>query len=232
MKRFICLVCIAFLVRPLIAAEQPPRPLIRGLKNPSSITAGADGRVYVTTLGEIGMDGDGSVIVIDKGKAVPFVAGLDDPRGIVARAEWLFVADKNRVWRIDRQGKPSVFAAANAFSPPARSLGDLDIDEMGTLYVADAGEGKGGGAVYRIAPNGKVALATDAKRSPALPSPSGLVLDGMSHVLSIDAASGHLLPCASPMAARTNSATASGPAASFGTSLAGCIAAMGPTACL
>jgi glucose/arabinose dehydrogenase len=193
LKRFICLVCVAFLVAPLVAAEQPPRPLIRGLKNPASITSGADGKIYVTTLGEIGKDGDGSVMVIDKGKAMPFVAGLDEPRGIAARAEWLFVADKNRVWRIDRQGKPSVFAPASAFTPPARSLRDLDIDETGTLYVADAGEGKGGGAVYRIAPNGKVSLATDVKRSPALSSPIGLVMDGMSHVLSIDSASGHLL---------------------------------------
>jgi glucose/arabinose dehydrogenase len=193
LKRLICLVSVAVLVSPLAAAEQLPGPLVRGLKNPASVTAGAGGKIFVTTLGEVGKDGDGSVIAIDKGKAVPFVAGLDDPRGIAARAEWLFVADKNRVWRIDRQGKPSVFAPASAFSPPARSLRDLDIDEMGNLYVADAGDGKGGGAVYRIDPRGKVSLATDGKRSPALPSPLGLVMDGFSHVLSIDSASGHLL---------------------------------------
>jgi glucose/arabinose dehydrogenase len=166
---------------------------VRGLKNPAAVAVGADGRLYVSTLGEPGKDGDGALVAIDKGKAVPFAAGLDDPRGLAARGGFLFVADGKRVWRIDAKGKASVFAAAGTFSPPAHSLRGIDIDEMGNLYVADAGDGNNNGAIYRIDPKGKVSLVTDAKRSPALKAPASLVMDGLSHLLAIDSSSGHLL---------------------------------------
>jgi hypothetical protein len=64
---------------------------------------------------------------------VPFATGLDDPRGLVGWKDWLFVADRKRVWRIDRKGKVSVFAAAAAFPTPPRSLADVAADEQGTL---------------------------------------------------------------------------------------------------
>ncbi|HEY7309728.1 MAG TPA: PQQ-dependent sugar dehydrogenase [Gemmataceae bacterium] len=193
MKRFICLVGLFLLVSVPAVAQQPPEPLVRGLHNPTAIAAGSDGRVYVCTMGEVGKDGDGAIVAIDKGKATPFAAGLDDPRGIVARGEFLFVADRKRVWRINRQAKASVFAAAGTFAPEPRSLGGIDVDEQGTLYVADAGDGKSGGSIYRIAPNGKVSLVTDEKRSPAMQAPTGLAMDGMSHLVVLDSASGHLL---------------------------------------
>jgi glucose/arabinose dehydrogenase len=193
LKRLIELAGIFLVVPSLAAAERPPEPLVRGLKNPTAVAVGADGKIYVTTAGDFEKDGDGAVLVLDKGKAVPFASGLDDPRGLIARGEWLFVADKKRVWRIDRAGKARVFAAAGAFSPSPQSLRALDVDETGTLYVADAGDGKAGGAIYRIDPQGKVSLAGDAKRSPALQSPVGLVMDGLTHLLAIDAASGRLL---------------------------------------
>ncbi len=193
MKHLLWFAGISLFVSPLLAAEQPPEPLLRGLQNPSAVAVGLDGRMYVSTLGERGKDGDGAIVVIDKSKAVPFATGLDDPRGLVARAGFLFVADKKRVWRIDAKGKATEFAAARAFSPPARSLGSMDVDEMGNLYVADVGDGKESGAIYRLDPNGKVTLVTDTKRSPALKSPSGLVMDGFSYLLVMDGPSGCLL---------------------------------------
>jgi glucose/arabinose dehydrogenase len=184
---------IALIVPPLAAAERAPKPILRGLTNPASVTAGSDGRLYVSTLGEIGKDGDGAIVVLDKDMSKPFAKGLDDPRGLAARAGWLYVVDKNRVWRIDRQGKASVFAAATAFKPQAHFLHGIDIDETGMLYVCDAGEEGKGGAIYRIDPQGKVTLVADTKRSPALKAPTGLVMDGLSHLLVIDSVSGHLL---------------------------------------
>jgi glucose/arabinose dehydrogenase len=193
LKQFIWFAGLSLIVSPSPAAEQPPEPLLRGLRNPAAVAAGTDGRMYVSTMGEVGKDGDGAILVIDKGKATPFAAGLDDPRGIVARAEWLFVADNKRVWRIDRQGKASVFAASGAFTPPPRSLRSMDVDEEGTLYVTDASDGTEGGAIYRINPAGKVSLVADAKRSPGLKAPTGLAMDGFSHLLVVDSASGDLL---------------------------------------
>lgn len=188
MRHLIGIAGLLVVVSSLAAAEKPPKPLGRGLKNPSAVVAGSDGRIYVCTLGDIGKDGDGAVVVLDQGKAISFAEGLDDPRGIAARAEWLYVVDKNRVWRIDRAGKASIFAAAKSFQPQAHSLCGIDIDETGKLYVSDAGAKDKGGAIYRINPKGEVSLVTDARRSP-----TGLVMDGLSHLLVSDTASGRLL---------------------------------------
>jgi glucose/arabinose dehydrogenase len=187
------LASLAVLICPAVAAAGDAEPLVRGLTNPAGVITTPEGRIFVSAMGEIGKTGDGVVLTIEKGEAKPFASGLDDPRGLAVRGEWLFVADRTCVRRIDRKGKVAVFATAEAFSPRARSLHDLDIDEQGNLYVSDAGEDAAGGAIYRIDPKGKVSLVTDAQRSPALKAPVGLVMDGLTHMLTVDSASGRLL---------------------------------------
>jgi len=194
MNRPLCLTVLLLWTPTLDAGDALPRPLVTGLKNPESVAVGSDGRIYVTEIGEFGKDGDGRVMVIVKGKAVPFATGLDDPKGMVAWQKWLFVTDNKRVWRIDLTGKAKVFAAAEAFPTPPLFLNDIAVDEQGILYVSDSGDLQGGGvAIYRIDPRGKVALVTNAKRAPALKLPNGLVLDGMWHLLVVDSGTGELL---------------------------------------
>jgi len=173
----------------------PPKPLVAGLNNPCSTAFDVDGKIYVTEMGEIGKDGGGRVLLLDKGKAVPFATGLDDPSGIVAFQGWLFVADKNRIWRIDRKGKAQVLAAATAFPSPPQLLTGLAVDEQGTLYVADSGNVSvdSGTAVYRIDPKGKVSLVASAEKNAALQAPAALTMDGMSFLLVVDSRSGELL---------------------------------------
>jgi glucose/arabinose dehydrogenase len=166
--------------------------LLTGLKDPAAVAVGSDGKVYLTARGSSGADG-GAVLVVEGGKAVPFATGLGAPAGLVAFQQFLFVADRQRVWRVGPKGKADVFAAAKAFPSPPHALGAIDVDEEGKLYVVDAGERPGGGAVYRIDPNRRVSLVSDAKRAPALQAPSGLVMDGLSHLLVLDAGSGDLL---------------------------------------
>jgi glucose/arabinose dehydrogenase len=176
---------------PLFAA--PPKPLLSGLKNPESVAVGLDGRIYLTVIGEFDVDGDGAVMVVQGGKAVPFAAGLDDPKGIVAFQQNLFVADKKRVLRIDPKGKVSVLAAAAAFPVPPVFLNDVAVDEQGTLYVSDSGDLQGGGgAVFRIDQKGKVTLVADAKKVAALRTPNGLLHDSLVHLLFVDFSSGEL----------------------------------------
>src|SRR5262249_24512239 len=120
--------------------------------------------------------------------------GLDDPQGMVAWLNWLYVTDRKRVWKIDRKGKAEVFAAEAAFPSPPQHLSDITVDEDGTLYVADSGDRKGGGgAVFRVPQKGKITVAADAKRTPQLSTPSSLVVDGKSFLLVLDSGSGELL---------------------------------------
>jgi glucose/arabinose dehydrogenase/sugar lactone lactonase YvrE len=194
MRRVLCIAGMLCCVTSSAHAEKPlPKPLVTGLKNPASVAVGVDERIYITEMGEPGKDGDGQVLVLDNGKPVPFATGLDDPRGIVAFQQWLFVADKQRVWRIDKKGKAEVFAAAGAFPTPPVVLSGITVDEEGTIYVSDLGGGEIVGTIYRIDQKGKVTLLTNNKHTPALRLPTGLAMDGMSHLLVVDAYSGELL---------------------------------------
>lgn len=195
MGRMVFFVSILISGSSVWAGDQLPQPLIRGLKNAKSVALGGDGRIYINEIGEFGKDGDGRVLVVDKaGKAVPFATGLDDPRGIVFWHQNLFVADKKRVWRIDDKGKAVVFAAKESFPTPPHLLKDIAVDENGILYVSDSGDQRGnGGAVYRIDHKATVKLIADTRTIPSLKKPCGLVLDGVSHFLLLDSATGELL---------------------------------------
>jgi glucose/arabinose dehydrogenase len=179
--------CVVFLgVVPAVAGQDAPKPFLEGLKNPASVAVGLAGQVYLTE--------SGAVRRLDKGKAIPFAGDLGDPRGLAAFQQWLFVADKTQVWRVDPKGKAEVFAAVTAFPTAPQSLQDVAVDpESGLVYVSDAGDGKGkGGAVYRITPQKKVTLVVDGKRLRSLHSPVGLLMDGASHLLLADAGTGEV----------------------------------------
>ena len=74
MKRFVAFT-VVLLTPHLHAADDRPRPLISGLKHPSAITLGTDGKVYIAAEGEPRATGDGEVLVLDNDKAVPFARG-------------------------------------------------------------------------------------------------------------------------------------------------------------
>lgn len=211
MKRLlVCLLWLCAFTSTLAAGEKKlPKPFVTGLKMPESACVGNDGRIYITEIGEFGKDGDGRIMVVGKdGKAVPFATGLDDPKGIVAWTNLLFVADNKRVVKIDPKGTVTVVADEKMFPTPPLFLNDIAVDEHGVLYVSDSGDLKGnGGAVYRIAmmqPNpkakddagkkGKVHVRSiiDGKADPQIKTPNGLVMDGKHHLLMLDFTSGDL----------------------------------------
>jgi glucose/arabinose dehydrogenase len=182
----LCSVIVMVVAAPLRAGEQQPNPRVPTPPWPTAVNVGTDGKVYVA----VGQEGNGGVLTIDNGKAVPFARGFDSPAGLVGWTEWLFVADRDRVWRIDRHGKAEVVAV---FPQPVAALHSIDVDEQGTFYVSSPGNDQGAGAaIYRIDPKGKIELVTETARTPALKKPRALVMDGLSHLLVIDAASGTL----------------------------------------
>src|SRR5438105_856283 len=118
------------------AKDELPKPLISGLKNPSAVTVGADGRIYVTTLGQIGKRDGGAVMVLKQGRAVPFATGLDVPMCLAAYGKLLFVGDKKGIWRIDDKGKAKLFVSAETLPSSRPFLRGLAADpESGALYV-------------------------------------------------------------------------------------------------
>ncbi len=179
---------LSFCVAVGHAAETATSTLAAGLNNPQGVAVTDDGRIFVTVPGEPGKSGDGAVLLIQDGKATPFASGFDDPKGIVAHRNSLFVTDKNRVWKIDGLGKPTVLAAASAFPAPPRNLNAIAVEfDRGALFVADTGDENGQGAgIFRIGMGGDVDWIVEGKGRADFGTPSGLLLDGQSFLLVAD----------------------------------------------
>lgn len=174
-------------------AAEPDLKKVTGLKTPESVLV-HKGRLYVSEIVEFGKDGDGQISLVGAdGKLKVLATGMNDPKGLAWARGKLYVADKTRVLEVDAtSGKWKVFAAPEAFPAKPQFLNDLEADRAGNLYVTDSGDLNGkGGAVYRIAADGKVsALATaDDKRVLA---PNGLLMDGNENLLMADFFSGVL----------------------------------------
>lgn len=187
--------CANHVATPCQAAGGLPerREIAAGLVNPESVVVGFDGRVYISEIGERDKDGDGRVSVISQGKVVPFATGLNDPKGITAVRDRLYVTDKTQVWSIDRDGKATVLAAKSAFPAEPLFLNDICADQVGTLYVSDSGLKEGGqGKVFSISPQGQVSLVVDEKRLPDLKRPNGLLIDRNRQLLIADVLTGAL----------------------------------------
>lgn len=211
MKRYLSLALLLLAAPAGAGAADLPKPLVEGMVLPESVVLGPNGKVYVSIIGGE-KDGDGSIAVIDGGKAVTFVGGLDDPKGIAIFQKWMYVADKTKVLRIDitaKEPKAETFVDAAKFPIAPKFLNDVAVDpESGIVFVSDSGDLKGaGGAVFRITPPPmpkgkttqpppkgelKVDLLVDEKKLPGLNTPNGLAMDGQSHILLADFGSGIL----------------------------------------
>jgi glucose/arabinose dehydrogenase len=198
---------VALLVFAPAGFGQLPKPMVTGLKNPESVCAvlpagpNAKEVIYATQVGEFDKDGNGSVVKIENGQAVPFVTGLDMPAGICTFGGFLYVADKARVLRIDMKGTVDVLAVADKFPVKPTQLIDVAVEvKTGAIYVSDAGNPDGtGGAIYKLAMRrgpkpalDKITTLVDAKTMPELRNPTCLALDGEYFLLAVDFGTGIL----------------------------------------
>lgn len=176
-------------------ADTPFKSLRVGA-TPESVVPGFGGRLFVTLMGEKRAkgDGDGKVVVIDRGKVSDFTTGLDDPKGLVFVGGMLVTTDFDKVWAIDERGAKRVLAAPEAFPETPRFLNDVVVEPGGrTILVTDMGDlgamfdAKGAfwpldsdearrlvphGRIYRLTLDGKVTVAVD--HSPEMPDPNGV----------------------------------------------------------
>lgn len=157
---------------------------VTGLHMPESTFQAADGRVFVSEIGEFGKAGDGQIRVLNEdGTSAVFATGLDDPKGLAVSNGYIYVADNPSIKRIAADGSVSVLADASAFPVPPQFLNDLVADDQGNLYVSDSGDLKGsGGVIYRVSADGKVDKVVDGS-DPAVKAPNGLLLDSSGQVL-------------------------------------------------
>ena len=190
-KRTLQLALAAAFAFLTLTNAQAADKVVTGLKMPESVLV-ADGKIFVSEIGEFGKDGDGAVSIIEGDKIKPFATGMNDPKGLAYAKGVLYVADKTRILKIAKNGKWSVFIAPEAFPAKPQFLNDLVFGDDGVLYVSDTGDLKGhGGAVYKVAADGKVTTVVNAD-DPRVLAPNGLLADGKEHLLMVDFFSGIL----------------------------------------
>ncbi len=134
------------------------------LRGPESIAWDAMGKRFLVsnTLGK-------NIVSMDpKGKYSPFIGkGLKAPRGIIARANNLFIADVDQVHIVDLE-KATITASIPVTG--AKMLNDIALDKLGYMYVTDTAVN----AIFIINPHNK---AVDKIVSPLLKSPNGIIYD-------------------------------------------------------
>lgn len=165
--------------------------VILGFVNPESVAQDAKGNIYVSEIGEFNKDGDGKITRISiEGKLSTFASGMDDPKGITFLGNYLYVTDKNRVIKIDPDGKWTVFGSTMAFPQTPIFLNDITSDASGNLYVSDSGNLKSGGAIYKISRDKKISLVVN-ENAPEILAPNGILVI-KDNLYEIDFSSGIL----------------------------------------
>ena len=165
--------------------------LISGFLSPESVVQDAKGDIYVSEIGEFNKDGDGKItrISID-GKLSTFASGMDDPKGLTFIGKSLYVTDKNRVLKVESNGKWMVFGSTMAFPQTPIFLNDITSDEAGNLYVSDSGNLSAGGAIFKITQDKKITLILN-ENTPEILAPNGLLVV-KNDLFEVDFASGIL----------------------------------------
>lgn len=175
------------------AAATADNTTLTGFAMPESVFAAPDGAVYVSEIGEFGKSGDGKITQITTdGTRKSLADGMNDPKGLDMFNGQLYVADVDRVVRVDAQsGQQTVVAATSAFPRKPVFLNDIEIDGLGNVYVSDSGDDNGKGAgIFKITPAGKVTEVL--KANAGIKRPNGLLMDGPDSLLVADFGTGKL----------------------------------------
>lgn len=98
-------------------------------------------------------------------------SGLTDPLGIFIAGDKVYLADVATIRIYDRRSGAVVDAIA---VPGAQRLNDLAVTKDGTIYVTDSARPDQPGALFRVAPNGKV--TEWVARNDALEKPNGIAV--------------------------------------------------------
>jgi len=75
---------------------------------PESITKGFYDNYYVTVM-NAKEPGDGELVEVSKNGIKVFGKDFDEPKGIVFLNGYLYFSDVTRIWKVDNEGKASIF---------------------------------------------------------------------------------------------------------------------------
>jgi glucose/arabinose dehydrogenase len=186
---------LSVLALPAGAEPHNATVVASGLEHPQSVAVADDGRIFVTVKGQSSDSSDkaarGAILVIEKGKTTPFTTGLNDPSGIIAYRDSLYVVERNQISRITymKGGEAEPFAAAAGLPFQMLTPGALTVEfYKGVLYANEVGDKRGLiPAIYKIGAKGFSEVVVSSSANPALGTPNGLVVDGEYHVLVADA---------------------------------------------
>lgn len=200
MRKMWCSVLLGALLAAAGVANAHEVKVLDGFKNPESVLVDNAGRVYVSEIGEFGKDEDGKISVIEPdGKRKVFAQGMNDPKGLALVGDHVYVADKDRILKVSKDGQWMVLADKQAFPVLPQFLNDLEPDFAGKyLYVSDSGDifNQGGttGAIYRVTlATGKVDTVINHHQDARIKAPNGLWMDDTGETLIyVDYASGVL----------------------------------------
>ena len=193
MKKIILVALVVAICAVAAQAKELLPQKITGLKTPESVIQAKNGDIYISEINEFGKDGDGQISKVDsKGNVTVFATGMDDPKGLAMIGEKLYVADKNRVLEVNKDGTWQVYGAQMAFPGTPVFLNDIEADKLGNLYVSDSGDLKSGGQIYKIAKGGGAITVIADSKNPAILAPNGLLFEGRNNLLSVDFESGIL----------------------------------------
>ena len=115
---------------------------------------------------------------------------MDDPKGLTFIGKSLYVTDKNRVLKVEPDGKWAVYGSTMAFPQTPVFFNDITSDEAGNLYISDSGNLKTGGAIFKIAKDKKVTVILN-EDTPEILAPNGLLVV-KNDLYEVDFASGIL----------------------------------------
>jgi sugar lactone lactonase YvrE len=138
--RVIPLLCLPVLALLSTAAQAQLQTIAVGTR-PESVTRGWDGKLFVSIQGTPD-PGDGEIRQLDleAGTVIPFVSGLNNPRGLAFTGQFLVVTDTTQVWIIDASGGKRVLAEAAAFPHPIEFLNDAAAERGGrSVLVTEMG---------------------------------------------------------------------------------------------
>lgn len=113
-------------------------PISVGMK-PESITKGFYDNYYVTVM-NAKEPGDGELVDVSKNGIKVFAKGFDEPKGIVFLNGYLYFSDVTQIWKVDNEGKASIFVDKADFPKPVLYLNDVSLDGKGNgIFIADMG---------------------------------------------------------------------------------------------